>query len=77
MYAVPAILIKLIINGLEFNKDKNPNPSPMVKKSFPKVTPATKGNDLYNPCWAPELINSRLAGPGVVTIINAKIKKAG
>ena len=49
----------------------------MVKKSFPKVTPATKGNDLYNPCCAPELINSRLAGPGVVTIINAKIKKAG
>ena len=41
---------KLIIIGLEFNKDKNPNPSPMVKKSFPTVTPATNGNDLSSPC---------------------------
>ena len=49
----------------------------MVKNSFPEVTPATKGNDLNSPCWAPELINNRLAGPGVVTIINANIKKAG
>ena len=66
------------INGpIEFNKVKKPNPSPMVKNSFPKVTPATKGNDLNSPCWAPELINNRLAGPGVVTIINANIKKAG
>jgi len=75
-YATQAIFRASNTMGFAESNCHKPRPSNRLTNNLPKVTPATKGRLLQKPKFAPDVISSIFAGPGVPTI-NTANKKNG